>query len=248
MHCPDCGSVLITLSLGMEPPVTLDVCSWCGGVWTDQGETNFFQAPDLSQVSLPRFPRRVPQPKERYCPKDHSRLARIKGESIPEDVAVFHCSSCGGNWFPAGELKRFKRAQRIKLSFFKTWHIPVASPAAILLPVVLLLIITGSIFVTVTSIQNQLQTESQAKALMGKPVVRNISPTEVFISFTTQRSISTSLTYWTTEVNKKTAVVNLQPQIIHTIRLSGLSPDTNYFYQITAESMSSEVFGFKTLK
>lgn len=253
MHCPDCGSVLITVTLGTEPPIKLDVCSSCSGVWTDQGETNFFKVSDLANVALPGTPHRVPAPQDRYCPKDHTPLSRNKGENIPEDVVVFHCSSCGGNWFPTGQLKHFKEAQRVKLSFFKTWHIPISSPAAILLPVLLLMIITGSIVVTVISIQQQIQTESQAKSLVGKPVVRNISPTEVFISFTTNAPVATSLIYWQATLQapvRQKIAVSAVAQTTHTVRISNLLPGTTYQYQITlsgAQPITTEEFTFTTL-
>ncbi len=245
---------MTTVTLGTEPPIGLDVCTYCGGVWTDQGETNFFREADLSTIGIPpNQVKKIIPPKTRYCPKDATQLTRITGENIPGYVTVFHCPSCGGNWFPAGELKHFKHAQRVKLAFFKTWHIPVASPTAILLPIILLLIITGSIFVTVTSIQQQLQTESQAKALVGKPVVRTISSTQVFISFTTNSPIATSLIYWQTKAPtyRQKVSVSTAPQTIHTVRLSNLLPGTSYQYQIALEGVqptTTEIFAFSTIK
>lgn len=240
MHCPDCSREMMVVTLGTTPPVKLDVCEFCGGVWTDQSEANFIQKSDLAALPLAT---QTTTPTERYCPKDHTTLVRFFAESIPEHVAIYRCETCGGNWFPAGNLQKFKKAQSAKLSFFKTWRIPLSSAYAILLPVLLFFIITGGLFITVKSIQQQQQLESQAATLVRKPVVRSISPTEVFISFTTKKPVTASITYWKSSLDKKTVVVSAQPQNLHTIRLTKLSPNSTYFYQIF-----TEIFSFKTEK
>ncbi len=243
---------MFVVTLGTKPPVRLDACSYCGGVWTDQSEANFFKESDLVAIGIPpKHIHSVKTPASRLCPKDSTVLDRFRGESVPEGVMVFHCATCGGSWFPAGNIRKFKRAQSVKLAFFKTWHLPLPSTYAILLPVFLILIITGSIVVTVRSIQEQQQLESQARGLISKPVVRNVSSSEVFISFTTQKPLATSLTYWNriTPTEKKTVTVSTRPQTVHIIRLSGLSPTINYMYQITLGTVpltSTEVFIFTT--
>lgn len=236
---------MMVVTLGTSPPVKLDACSYCGGVWTDQSEANFINQSDLA--ALPHAAKRI-TPAFRLCPKDHTPLTRFFAESIPEHVSVYRCETCGGNWFPADNLRIFKRAQNAKLSFFKTWHTPLTSAYAILLPVILIFIITGGMIITVRSIQEQQQLESQAKGLIGKPIVRNISSTEVFINFTTQKPVSTSLTYWNTSNEKKTITISNIPQTIHAVRLSDLSGNTTYSYQITLETTATEVYTFTTQK
>ena len=233
---------MMVITLGTTPRVKLDVCSYCGGVWTDQSETNFLQQSDLA--ALPHTGNTIRNPNSRICPKDQTVLVRFRSESVPDDVIVFRCETCGGNWFPNGNLKRFKRAQSVKLSFFKTWHIPLPSAYAILLPIFLIVIITGGLFITVKSIQEQQQLESQARGLVGKPVVRDISQTEVFISFTTQKPAKTTLTYWSAV--KKIVSVSTEPKTTHTIRLTGLIPNTDYSYQIMVDSTPTEIFTFMT--
>lgn len=243
MSCPDCEREMVIVALGTSPPVRLDACSSCGGVWTDQSEANFIQKSDLA--ALPHTTQTV-TPTSRLCPKDQTPLTRFFAESIPEHVAIYQCETCGGNWFPAGNLQKFKKAQSAKLSFFKTWRIPLTSAYAILLPVLLLFIITGGLFITVRSIQEEQQIESQASGLIGKPVVRSISPTEVFISFTTQKPVTSSISYWITSVDKKTIPISSTPQTTNIARLSNLSKDAHYFYQITLGTVTTEVFTFNT--
>ncbi len=245
MFCPDCQHEMMIVTLGTTPPVKLNTCSYCGGVWTDQSETNFINQSDLAALTHESV-RLVKPLASRLCPKDHTTLVRFRGESIPDYISVYRCDTCGGNWFPNGNLRKFKKAQSTKLSFFKTWHIPLPSAYAILLPVFLTMIITGGLIITVRSIQDQQQLESQAKGLVGKPVVRSVSPTEVFISFTTQKPVTTSLTYWNRVTPKKTVSVTIQPKTTHTIRLSDLSFNTIYSYQITLETITTEVFTFTT--
>lgn len=249
MHCPDCSRPMMVVTIGTVPPVKLDACSYCGGVWTDQSEVNFFKESDLVALGIPpKHIHSVKTPIARLCPKDETPLSRFRGESVPENVTIFHCDTCGGAWFPAGNIRKFKQAQRAKLSYFKTWQLPLPSAYAILLPVLLVLIITGGIVVTVRSIQEQQQLESQAKGLVGKPVVRTISPTEVFISFTTQKPVTTSLAYWSTSNEKKTITISNKPQTIHAVRLSDLSSNTTYSYQIILETITTEVYTFTTQK
>lgn len=253
MQCPDCSHEMDNVTLGTNPPIQLDVCSYCGGIWTDQGEANFFKESDLMAIGIPpRHVHQVKTPSYRSCPKDATPLTRFRGESVPEGIVVYRCETCGGSWFPTGQLVKFKRAQRAKLRFFKTWHLPIASAYAILLPIFLIFIITGGLIVTVRSIQEQQQLESQAKSLVGKPVVRAASPNDVFISFTTQGPVGTSLTYWkdTAPEEKITRTVNSQPQTTHSVHLFDLSANTPYVYQITlrtTQPVTTEEFRFTTL-
>ncbi len=251
MKCPDCLREMTRVTLGRETRIELDSCDHCGGTWTDQSEINFVSLSDLTDVGIPpKRLRPVTPPKNRSCPKDGTLLTRFRADSVPEHIGLFHCETCGGNWFPKDTIREFKKAQAAKVSFLKSWHIPLASAYAVLIPFFLVLIITGGMIVTVQSIQKEQLLESRAGPMLSVPTVRNILDGEVFIDFTTLQPQTSHIRYWPAGniALTRSVPVSTTSKTLHTIRLTGLTAKTTYFYTILvgAENRESNVYSFTT--
>ncbi len=253
MFCPDCNHHLTPVTIPIKGSnVILDYCGNCGGVWTDHAETNFFALKDLQTLHnvLPHAPKKA-LTGSHNCPHDNRQLNRLEHESTPLGVSIFHCATCGGNWFPYGELARFKKAQKAKVDYFKVWGIPLHSMYAVLLPLLVLAILTGGMLGAVLSIKQQQNFQGQAHDIIGKPIViKGPTPEEIIITFTTSKEARSSLIYWSNPVVQKTVNIAMQEQKSHMIKLEGLTPKTTYFYTITIETdsqkLTSPLYSFAT--
>ena len=256
MFCPDCNHNLTPVTIPVKgSTVILDYCGYCGGVWTDHAETNFFNLKDMQTLHnvLPHAPKKALAGSHK-CPHDNRELTRLEHESTPLGVSVFHCATCGGNWFPYGQLQRFKKAQRAKLDYLKIWNIPLHSMYAVLLPLLVLAVLSTGMLGAVIGIRRQQNLQSQAHDIIGKPIViKGSTPTEVLISFTTSTDNRSSIVYWSNPIAQKTANISIQEQKSHMIKLTGLQPKTTYFYTISVESsvsgrtkLTSPLYSFAT--
>ena len=98
MNCPDCGR---RLGEHRDPPVMVDVCSYCPGIWFDKGEIESYLA--IKYLELGPFTLEKPtedlgvEETERDCPScSGAKLER----GVVHGVAVAHCPQCGGLWMP----------------------------------------------------------------------------------------------------------------------------------------------------
>lgn len=255
MFCPDCNHHLSPATIPVKgSTVILDYCGYCGGVWTDHAETNFFTLQDLNTLHnvLPHAPKKALTGSHK-CPHDNRELTRLEHESVPLGTSVLHCATCGGNWFPYGELARFKKAQKAKVDYFKVWGIPLHSMYAVLLPLFVVAVLSTGMLGAVIGIRNQQNLQSQARDVIGKPIViKGSAPGEIIISYTTSSSLQSSITYWNNPIEQKTVPVSQEERQSHMIKLEDLITKTTYFYTITVESkdnrtkLTSPLYSFTT--
>lgn len=255
LSCPNCGHHLTKKNVRTASSGTLEVdfCAACGGVFFDKGEVNRISsetAEDLSQQKLSDVP-----PKEsrssNICPKCGSSLERYFGESVPADVYVLRCPMCSGAWFQKQELEKFKKAQEAKINYFRTWKIPLPSLSAVLMPVALLIALSGAMFLTVKEVQRSQQARIQAQQTLSIPtVIPDPEARRVAIAFTTRELAKTDVSVWTDQpLNATTYHVSVEPALVHQLVLRDLVSGKEYFYQIYVvtgeESLTSQTYSFK---
>lgn len=131
MLCPRHDSQLIprTPLNPTEFSVHYLFCPNCHGHWLSAFDANYISSLDLSDDTLAGC-----NPVGNFiCPQCRKSLERTAGDNVPPDVLAYHCPDNHGYFFPAGELKKFKEAQEVKLSYHKQWHVPLSSVASAML-------------------------------------------------------------------------------------------------------------------
>ncbi len=235
MFCPECNHQLSPITVPTRGnALVLDYCGQCGGIWTDHAETNFFESTDLATVEaiLPKNPTKELNG-TLTCPHDKTLLEQMEHESVPMGVTVRHCPTCGGNWFPSGELKKFKKAQQVKLDYHKTWNIPLHSIYAILLPTLVLAVLVSGLIGGVISLNRQQSGFIQAEELISTPSVILIPNKAILVIFATQKPATASLTYWVDETQKETIEVSLKLQSAHEVQIPFTDMTRSMQYQIS---------------
>ncbi len=251
MFCPSCNHQLLPISLrGKTGTQVLDYCKICGGTWTDQGEVNFLGLHDLDPLfALLGKIASDTSGQTLHCPKDRSILEIFRSESIPDDLTIFRCGDCDGTFFPSGTLTDFKKAQEAKVNYFKTWHIPLSSVYAVLLPLLLVLLIGGGLWATLISVEKPTDVSTKAEDVFSVPVVYQTKSDQWVIFFTTKDPAVTKIRYWTTPMVIKEVWVSRDPQLNHTVTLQNILPNQSYSYQMVKPNVSeSTVYTFSTTK
>jgi Zn-finger nucleic acid-binding protein len=251
MLCPECNHQLLPVTVKTDTgDVSLDYCASCGGIWADQGKANFVKTKDLTPL-LALLPQKGihPPPQNTFCPKDRNILEAYRGNNVPLDINLYHCPKCNGMWFPEHAFREFKAAQEAKINYFKTWKIPLASIYAVLLPVFILISLTGGLYFILFGFNSGTEIRTKAKDVISKPIVLHPSPDQVLISFTTGQPQTVNIAYWITPREVQQAWVSQTPSQTHTILLKDLEPDRTYSYQLIIPGppeVKSPVYIFST--
>jgi Zn-finger nucleic acid-binding protein len=251
MLCPECNHNLLPISLKTKTAaVTVDYCSFCGGVWLEDGQVNQLSEEDTAPLSqlLPATPE---HPTIRYnlCPKDRSTLQLFTAESIPATLSVLKCPTCRGLFFPDKNLLHFKTAQTAKINYFKAWSLPLHSIYAILIPIVLFVVLGVSLFATIRGVQQGQDVRSRAHEDISKPLVLHPADDQVVITFTTQTPAKTRISYWLNPDESVDQVISDTPQTNHTIVLRNLDIGKTYSFQVSTtepQALTSVVYTFFT--
>lgn len=252
LSCPKCGSVLTTKTVktAASGSIEVDLCETCGGVYFDRGEVNRISKNDADQLSHLKT-HGSPHDGTNRCPKCGASLERYWGESVPSDVYVLRCPDCSGTWFSHDELKKFKEAQNAKINYFKTWKIPLSSLSSVLIPIALLVVLTGSTFIVVDQVKTRQRTASYARDILTAPsVVKSEDGKSLTIIFTTKENATTELLIngYQGYEGITTLPISMKPKTAHQIQLKNVEPGQIYFYRIHVltgeESVYSEEYSF----
>ncbi|MBI4137111.1 zf-TFIIB domain-containing protein [Candidatus Roizmanbacteria bacterium] len=252
--CPTCGKQLTKKSINTVGAGRIDVdyCQNCGGIFFDQGEVN-----RLSKNATKDLVEETKSHAEHQygigtntCPRCGASLRRFFGESVPDDVHVLRCPDCRGTWFDAENLTQFKEAQEAKLNYFRTWKLPLPSLSAVLIPIALLVTLTGVTLITVDQVKRGTYTQTRAREVLTAPtVIVGADNTTVTIIFTTTEPARTTLLFWYEKpFGKAVLPISSELSTAHQIQLENLQAGKTYYYQIdivTAEhSFESEEYVF----
>lgn len=81
------------------------------------------------------------------------------------------------------------------------------------------------------------------------PYLQTPTPTSMYVSWHSNQTSSTTVQYGTTSslgLSQSGSVENISSKNWHTVKLTGLTPDTEYFYKCISNTDVSEVYKFRT--
>lgn len=241
MNCPECDIQLKTIDFNSKNKAykfNIAYCSSCGGFWLDSFTVNNLTVEDVRMFDNLIKNRRQTTKNLLLCPRCQLALKSLEGESIPRQIAILSCDQCGGRWFPAGELLKFKQAQSAKLNYLKTWNIPLKSTFSVLLPLAFIFLFGLSLPIFYTFFKNYKLLKPRQIApqqFFQQPESNLQSATEIEISFTTEKEAITFIEYGLSKNDLKKEYISTKPTTKHTIILSNLIPNREYYYRLGAE-------------
>lgn len=248
--CPNCNHGLTPLTVATDSLGKMEIehCYFCGGVWFDHYLINRFSTHEAIYLSRMASKEDLLKTKgSNKCPRDTTPLTQIRGESVPPDTTVLSCPTCGGNFVTKSDLLTLKKAQKIKIDYFKTWKIPLPALSAVLIPSLFLFIATAGVFLTVRNVQKAQEARIKAKELIGVPVVVVSERNTVLVSFSTSAPTTASIVYKSkSEKEPHTVPVSTQKQTQHTITLQNLEPKTTYTLKIYVEEIPEQIISSPT--
>lgn len=235
MICPYCNNELQPTDVGTKDEQTqvIHECFTCGGHWLPRLVANEITLDTAESVDSILIHKNNTPPVEPRCPQCNTRLSAVKTEAVPQGVLVWACPTGHGNFFPKGELYKFKKAQDAKISYHQLWGIPTKSVLAVLLPVLVVLSITAGLPLTIQQLQHSQESRTQASATHSTPIVNRVSDSAVIISFSTSSAAKTVLTLYQDGELKSTLPISVAPTTSHTIKVRDLDPSHSYSYTIT---------------
>jgi Zn-finger nucleic acid-binding protein len=220
-------------------------CNNCGGSFFEHWDSNLLSLSDIKHELTRLFKQGeevVNINQAPNCPMDQALMQCVSSEAVPASVKVFYCPTCHGNWFPRGELIKFKTEQEGKLSQFKKMNMPMASIFSLFLPVFFVAVMVGVTFYARNVIVNQqmVSVQTKAAALQKMLQIRKISATAVEISFYTDEP-SKSIIFYKAE----SAVLNKNENDLsryHYVVIDNLNNPASYLFQIQTTTVSGDKF------
>lgn len=228
MKCPACKS---KLSRSTHDNQIILHCARCGGSFFEQNGINRISLKTAGELAVDRS-ERIPLPLNLDCPNDNSLLIRITDEeAIPIDVEIFRCPTCYGLYAPADDLKKFKKAQRAKIQFFKIWGKPMPSPRAVLAFTVMGFVGLSLVLSLIVGNTRLLSTTSADQVVRSVYVKKDQKM--AFISFITSADYRSNIKIRNSKTGeKKTIVVSKDPTQVHVATLNDLKENDEFSYQI----------------
>ena len=228
MVCPNCKEKLTEDILDGQSVLH---CANCGG--------SFFQENGINRISISSAQKLAAETKvnnisskEKLCPKDQTLLVPFQSEeSIPPDVILLHCNTCQGIFTYPNDLVIFKKAQAVKIDYFKLWGIPLPSIKSIAVLSVFLVVSLVSLL-AYTYWQNQNISNIQAQDLV-KNIYLTSANRYLFISFKTLLPLKSRLIF-TDATSGQTIekIINSDPSTFHQLTTTDVNLEDEVFYQI----------------
>lgn len=213
-------------------------CAHCG--------SSFFEQNGINRISL-KSARELAWDKKRSfvkgtplaCPLDSSIMIAIQNDAVPVDVNLLRCPSCYGLFAYPEELVKFKRAQNVKIRFFKVWSKPLPSLQTVLVTGFLGLMIFTLAMSMVSLNSKKLSTTSAEDQITN--VYAKQTDSFLFISFRTSQAYRASIRLidrTTGESVIKQASENFNT--LHTLTVPGLNTHDEIYYQILLEDKQGD--------
>ncbi len=253
MLCADCNRKLAPYTLtGYGQRIEIDYCGHCGGIWTDNGESNFLNDSTLAGLTdlLPETATPDLITQQHYCPRDRSIMSIFRGENISYGLTIFTCPKCAGLWFPFRSLEKWQNAQFSKINSKIQWKIPLHSIYSLGLPLLLLIILASGLMAVLSGVSRNTDTRIKAQTPISKPLAIQSGSDSMIIGFNTEKMVTTKIRYWQRANSKTETWVSNTPKKNHTVELKNLNSGGNYSYQLLVEgeeNLESPIYTF-TLK
>ncbi len=237
MLCPYCGK---NFKLFHKDNQDVYHCINCGASFFEENGINRISL--TSALSLPSGSKQIQFIDGiKVCPRDQTPLIVYRNEdAVPREVTLMKCTLCKGILSTKADLIWFKRAQHVKIRFFKLWGKPLPSVQTILVLSFLSVVsasLVGSLLTSKTSNTQQ----SQAQDVIEKPTFHYYAHT-LYITYTTRNAYTSVITITNTTSHEViTKTVSTTPTNIHLLSIENWDATASYTYQITATSETGTV-------
>lgn len=251
--CPDCQHELIEVSFDSDKAGKIHCwyCSNCGGSFFEHWDSNLLTLDDIKNELARLFKQDeevVNINQTPKCPLDQNIMQCVASTAVPANIKIFYCPVCRGNWFPKGELIKFKTEQEGKLAQFKKMNVPMSSIFSLFLPVLFVAIMTGITFYARSVLLNQQSILYQTRAASYQKMlqIKKIDTDSVEVSFFTDDP-SKSVIYYQAEG----AILNKSEQDFsryHYVRIDDLSGGVaNYLFMVRTTTSAGKVYNSEWL-
>ncbi len=176
--------------------------------------------------------------KDKLCPKDQEILKPMQTDlndstntAIPSNVTLFLCSTCKGVFVYPDDLLNFKKAQEVKVDYFKLWGIPLPSVRSVAIISIVLFVSVIS-FTTFVYLQQQNISRIQAQDLIKNLYITS-SNRYLFISFSTTTPTKSKILF-IDKTNNQTIekIIKGEPATYHQLTTSDVNIQDEIHYQI----------------
>jgi Zn-finger nucleic acid-binding protein len=225
MLCPNCTESLQTVILNNQ--VVLH-CSNCGGSFFEENAINRINAHDARTLSQNRKSDIV-MGTPKICPHDNIFLHLIEhNEAVPQNVTLFKCPKCNGVFAYHDELIKFKKAQDVKISFFKIWENPLPSLKAVLL-LSFIAVLSLTVF---SNLKNPNLPTTKAEDIVQN-VNFSLSEGYLVINFKTSSPVTSSIVIEDQTLGIKTTK-DISPalSVLHYTVIKEVNPQDQLYYQL----------------
>lgn len=228
MYCPNC---LEKMNDDVIDGQMILHCQNCGGT--------FFQDNGINRISLASAQRLAYDKKmneifshDKPCPKDQTMLIPIQAEeSIPPNTVLLRCTTCQGVFAYPNDLVIFKKAQAVKIDYFKIWGIPLPSIRSVAVLSVFLFVSLISL-ATYTIWQKQNISNIQAYELIKNTYITS-SNRYLFIYFKTVIPLKSRIIFTDLTANKiSEKIIKGEPSSYHQLTTADINLDDEILYEI----------------
>lgn len=225
MLCPNCSEQLDIIEVSNQKVLH---CKNCGGNFFEENSINRISARDAETLTKDAQ-ENIITGNPKICPKDSIFLHLIDSdEAVPHNISLFRCPKCRGIFAYPDDLLKFKKAQNIKIEFFKIWQNPL--PA---LKTVLVLSFIAVLSVTVYSnLTNRSIQSTQAESIVGTVTFTN-EGRYLFVNFHTQIPYLSSILIHDKTTNRTVIdPINKEPASLHYVAITNVDLHHDLYYQI----------------
>lgn len=234
MLCPNCQTSMNAVNLDNQ---TVLHCSNCG--------SSFFEENGINRIKLESAYELAEDIKsdeisgaEKKCPKDQVVLQQIPTDAteladkpVPGDVTLLKCPKCRGIFTFPEDLIKFKKAQEVKVNYYKIWGIPLPSLQAVVV-LSFVAFISATLFFRFLLFQQGALRPSQATDLI-KNIHFSTSGRYGFISFKTTVPLRSSIVI----TDPKTRVIvqktiSSKPVTLHFLTITDIPLSNTLTYHI----------------
>lgn len=229
MSCPNCKHSLKEL---FKDNQTILHCTTCGGSFFEQNGINRISVSTARELAHTKKSN-VIMGTEHHCPRDNAILSSIHNEeAIPMEVTLLKCPTCFGVFAYPDDLLHFKRAQDVKIKFFKIWGKPMPSIQQVLVMSMLGFVALMMVLQVVSLRSPQLTTTSADEIIKNVQVQK--SGTFYAVYFVTPKAYR-SFIRLTDATGEQLLIKDIasQPNTVHVVTLPNLGVGQEVFYQIT---------------
>lgn len=228
MLCPNCNQTIDYINLDSQHILH---CHNCGASFFEENAINRISIKSAELLADDKLTDEV-FGNAKNCPKDKTKLNLIENnETMPQDVTLLRCPSCRGIFSYPDDLLRFKKAQDVKIEFFKLWNKPLPSLRTVLV-LSFVAIMSFTVISRFSTFLNQMSRQSQATDLIKKIYISK-SDRYLFISFKTDTQFRSEIIFTDiTTGGKIMKTISNNPTNLHYLTTGDVNLDNEVFYQL----------------